>query len=162
MQHLCRALSRVVNPPTFANVRAMQRPAAFLEVNSGLISLLKQALCSQGGTFRAALSGNPLKISLTIHCVHAGLLVHVNNHLRHCTFTSCKSWYATFCKLQQYGKGITVVYFGHQLGWCAQVLCTTFMQPHRIQVGVAAGTIYKCWPRTYCYAIRCVLDNFTP
>ncbi|CAL8463782.1 g3316 [Coccomyxa elongata] len=55
--HRAEALSRVVNPPTFANICAMQRPASFLQVKTGLIPLLKQALCSQGGSFRAALSG---------------------------------------------------------------------------------------------------------
>ncbi len=52
-----RALTGIVNPPTFANICASQRPAPFVEVKPGLIQLLADALASQGGGFQAVLSG---------------------------------------------------------------------------------------------------------
>ncbi|BDA51471.1 probable zinc finger-containing ubiquitin peptidase 1 [Coccomyxa sp. Obi] len=48
---------RIISPPCPPNICAMQRPATFLKVTPGIIQLLAEALNSQQGRFRAALSG---------------------------------------------------------------------------------------------------------
>lgn len=65
--HECfRAHERIVEPPTPANICSMQRQESFLEVKPGLIDLLKEALCSQGPGFQAALSGERISCNIEI------------------------------------------------------------------------------------------------